>query len=67
MRVALLAVGQRMPGWITEGFTEYTKRLRGRMSLSDPANRRRLTAALVRQGFSFAEIARALRKHGREG
>ena len=44
-----------------------TKRLRGRMSLSDPADRRRLTAALVRQGFSFAEIARALRKHGREG
>lgn len=33
MRVALLAVGQRMPGWITEGFTEYSKRLRARLPL----------------------------------
>jgi 23S rRNA (pseudouridine1915-N3)-methyltransferase len=33
MRVALVAVGQRMPGWVTEGFTEYTKRLRPRLPL----------------------------------
>jgi 23S rRNA (pseudouridine1915-N3)-methyltransferase len=31
MRVTLVAVGQRMPGWITEGFTEYTRRLRARL------------------------------------
>lgn len=43
-----------------------TKRLRGRMSLSDPADRRRITAALVRQGFSFAAITRALRRHGQD-
>jgi 23S rRNA (pseudouridine1915-N3)-methyltransferase len=33
VRVTLIAVGQRMPGWITEGFTEYTKRLRTRLPL----------------------------------
>jgi 23S rRNA (pseudouridine1915-N3)-methyltransferase len=33
MRVALVAVGQRMPGWVVEGFTEYTKRLRPRLPL----------------------------------
>jgi 23S rRNA (pseudouridine1915-N3)-methyltransferase len=33
MRVALVAVGQRMPGWITDGFVEYTKRLRPRLPL----------------------------------
>jgi 23S rRNA (pseudouridine1915-N3)-methyltransferase len=33
MRVTLFAVGQRMPGWITEGFTEYTRRLKPRLPL----------------------------------
>jgi 23S rRNA (pseudouridine1915-N3)-methyltransferase len=33
VRVALVAVGQRMPAWITEGFTEYSKRLRPRLPL----------------------------------
>jgi 23S rRNA (pseudouridine1915-N3)-methyltransferase len=33
MRVALVAVGQRMPGWVTDGFTEYSKRLRSRLPL----------------------------------
>lgn len=37
------------------------RRLRGRASLADPKDRRRITAALVRQGFSFAAISRALR------
>lgn len=31
MRVTLLAVGQRMPAWITEGFQEYTRRLKSRL------------------------------------
>jgi 23S rRNA (pseudouridine1915-N3)-methyltransferase len=33
MRVTLVAVGQRMPAWVTQGFTEYGKRLRPRMPL----------------------------------
>jgi 23S rRNA (pseudouridine1915-N3)-methyltransferase len=33
MRVTLVAVGQRMPGWVTEGFSEYTRRLRVRLPL----------------------------------
>jgi regulatory protein len=43
-----------------------TKRLRGRMSLTDPADRRRITAALVRQGFSFTAIRRALKSRGQD-
>ena len=27
MRIFLLAVGTRMPGWVTEGFSEYQKRM----------------------------------------
>jgi 23S rRNA (pseudouridine1915-N3)-methyltransferase len=27
MRARLIAVGERMPGWVAEGFTEYAKRL----------------------------------------
>jgi 23S rRNA (pseudouridine1915-N3)-methyltransferase len=30
VRIALIAVGQRMPGWVVEGFGEYTKRLQRR-------------------------------------
>jgi 23S rRNA (pseudouridine1915-N3)-methyltransferase len=33
MRVTLVAVGQRMPGWVTEGFSEYSKRLRSRLPI----------------------------------
>jgi len=31
VRVTLVAVGQRMPSWIAEGYAEYTKRLRPRL------------------------------------
>ena len=27
MRIRLLAVGQKMPDWVTEGYQEYAKRL----------------------------------------
>ncbi|HKT42250.1 MAG TPA: 23S rRNA (pseudouridine(1915)-N(3))-methyltransferase RlmH, partial [Rhodanobacteraceae bacterium] len=27
MRAKLIAVGERMPGWVAEGFAEYAKRL----------------------------------------
>jgi regulatory protein len=41
------------------------KRLRGRVTLSDPAARRRLQAALVRQGFDADTVARAIRERTR--
>lgn len=44
MRVRLLAVGQRMPGWVNEGFREYARRLGRDLSLElveiPPGNRR---------------------------
>lgn len=33
MRLRLLAVGTRVPGWVNEGFADYAKRLSGDMSL----------------------------------
>lgn len=33
MRIRLLAVGTRMPGWVDEGFTDFAKRLSGDISL----------------------------------
>ena len=41
-------------------------RLRGRVTLSDPAARRRLMAALVRQGFDADSVARVIRERSRE-
>jgi len=41
-------------------------RLRGRVTLSDPAARRRLMAALVRQGFDADSVARIIRERSRE-
>jgi 23S rRNA (pseudouridine1915-N3)-methyltransferase len=43
MRVSLIAVGQRMPGWVSEGFEDYVRRLRGRLPvhlIEIPATRR---------------------------
>lgn len=33
MKLRLLAVGTRMPGWVEEGFSDYAKRLSGDISL----------------------------------
>lgn len=33
MRIRLLAVGTRMPGWVEDGFADYAKRLSGDISL----------------------------------
>ena len=57
MRVTLIAVGQRMPGWVTEGFDEYTKRLRARL----PLNLVEIPA--VRRGSG--DVARAMAEEGR--
>ena len=57
MRVTLIAVGQRMPAWVNEGFAEYTKRLRARLPvelLEIPAVRR-----------SGTDTARAMTEEGR--
>jgi regulatory protein len=43
-----------------------SRRLRGSVSLSDPAARRRVFAALVRQGFSAEAISRAIRRRTKE-
>lgn len=57
MRVTLVAVGQRMPGWVTEGFTEYTRRLRARLPVDlveIPAGRR-----------AGGDVVRAMAEEGR--
>jgi len=33
MKVRLVAIGERMPGWVEEGFAEYAKRLSGEIRL----------------------------------
>ena len=51
MRIHLIAVGKRMPGWVEEGYLEYAKRLRGdvRLELLEiPAEPRRKGADLKR-------------------
>lgn len=34
MRLTLIAVGQRMPGWVREGFEDYARRLRPRLPIT---------------------------------
>ena len=42
MQIALLAVGTRMPAWVTAGFDDYSKRLSGQLRLEEiPAGRRK--------------------------
>jgi regulatory protein len=43
-----------------------SRRLRRSVSLSDPASRRRVFAALVRQGFSPEAIARAIQQQSKK-
>jgi 23S rRNA (pseudouridine1915-N3)-methyltransferase len=57
MRVTLVAVGQRMPGWVTEGFSEYTKRLRPRL----PVELVEIAAAKRGSG----DLARAMADEGK--
>jgi len=57
MRVALLAVGQRMPAWVRESFEEYAKRLKARLPVTlveIPAGHR-----------GAADAARALAEEGK--
>jgi 23S rRNA (pseudouridine1915-N3)-methyltransferase len=57
VRVTLIAIGQRMPGWVSEGFQEYTRRLQARL----PINLVEIPA--VRRGSGDA--VRAIAEEGR--
>ena len=65
MRVTLVAVGQRMPGWITEGFGEYMRRLRPRLPVElveIPAAKRTgndVARAMAEEGRRLLAAARA--------
>jgi 23S rRNA (pseudouridine1915-N3)-methyltransferase len=57
VRLTLFAVGQRMPGWISEGFTDYTRRLKPRLPIElveIPAGKR-----------GSGDVARAMAEEGR--
>jgi 23S rRNA (pseudouridine1915-N3)-methyltransferase len=57
MRLSLIAVGQRMPGWVREGFEDYTRRLKPRLPITlveIPAGNR-----------SSGDVARAMSEEGR--
>jgi 23S rRNA (pseudouridine1915-N3)-methyltransferase len=58
MRIALIAVGQRMPGWITEGFEDYTRRLRARLPIT------LVEISAVKRGSG--DVARAMTEEGRK-
>ncbi len=59
MRVALVAVGQRMPGWVREACEDYAARLKGRLTLQiiEVAAGRRSSGDVSR---AMAEEARGL-------
>ena len=53
LKLNLVAIGDRMPQWVDQGFSEYCKRIRGRMVLElieVPASKRGKGADLVRIG-----------------
>jgi 23S rRNA (pseudouridine1915-N3)-methyltransferase len=57
MKIRLLAVGGKMPDWVTQGFVEYSKRLPNEMSLE------LVELPLGHRGKS-ADKARAIRQEG---
>jgi 23S rRNA (pseudouridine1915-N3)-methyltransferase len=57
MRISLIAIGQRMPGWVQQGFSEYSERLRSRMPLQ------LVEVPAVRRGSG--DVARAITEEGR--
>jgi 23S rRNA (pseudouridine1915-N3)-methyltransferase len=56
MRVSLVAVGQRMPGWVQQGFAEYAQRLRPRLPLQ------LVEIPAAKRG---ADVSRAMEEEGR--
>jgi len=57
MRVSLIAVGQRMPAWVQQGFAEYAQRLKSRLPLN------LVEVPAVKRGSG--DIARAMEEEGR--
>lgn len=57
MRVHLIAVGEKMPGWVTQGYQEYAKRLPGECQLQ------LIEIPPGRRGKNH-DIARAIRDEG---
>lgn len=53
MRLRLLAVGTRMPGWVVDGFAEYEKRIAGplKFSLQEIAPSRRAASGDAARGI----------------
>ena len=58
MRIHLLAVGEKMPAWVTEGYQEYAKRL------NDDCRLRLVEIPADRRG-KHPDIDRAIREEGR--
>ncbi|WP_211828956.1 23S rRNA (pseudouridine(1915)-N(3))-methyltransferase RlmH [Kistimonas asteriae] len=59
MRIRLIAVGQKMPGWVTEGYSEYARRLPADFSLE-------LREIPLGKRTRGADIARMQRKEGEQ-
>jgi 23S rRNA (pseudouridine1915-N3)-methyltransferase len=57
MRINLIAVGTKMPGWVNDGVAEYTKRMPADFSLQ-------ITEIALGQRGKNADIERAIRKEG---
>ncbi|TCK05913.1 23S rRNA (pseudouridine(1915)-N(3))-methyltransferase RlmH [Marinobacterium mangrovicola] len=57
MRIKLIAVGGKMPGWVSEGYDEYARRLPGDFRLE-------LTELQLGHRGKGADIARAIRSEG---
>jgi 23S rRNA (pseudouridine1915-N3)-methyltransferase len=57
MAFKLICVGQKMPGWVTQGFEEYTKRLPASYALN-------LIEIPLRKRTKNADIARLQREEG---
>ncbi len=78
MRIRLIAVGQRMPAWISDGYNDYTRRLKPRLPVElveVPAGRRGsgdTARAMAEEGRGILGALRpqdhvvALDEHGRQ-
>jgi len=77
VRIRLVAVGQRMPAWVSDGYSEYTRRLKARLPVDLvelPAARRGsdTVRAMAEEGRALLAALRpqdhviALDEHGRQ-
>ena len=57
MRLSLIAVGQRMPAWIQQGFGEYAQRLKARLPIN------LIEVPAVKRGSG--DVVRAMEEEGR--